>query len=341
MGKTIDFQRQKDLRVWRVVLEELHAIQDLEPWTFLTPEDTFLYRPRTEKRLIFFRWVPASPEDAVLSVYPTLPAYRKSLETPQTYRETTRNFIESSYFEIYETPPEDIPAALRAVYRDLGADYGEGLWPFVSYKRWGYDEALPRGRHLMLLENALGNLFMQLRAVAAKPGSMDHEKGELCVRFYDPDQGMWVNAVTPYALPPKDPPFLLLNQDSARVTRPLLDAPRSDTLDEVEFDFGWLDDSDRKKMEEPRYFPMITVFADHRTGSPLLTYRCHPDELIECAFHQWEELIQQYGRPETLYVGRDETFGLFQDFAQRIGVTCQQRPHLPATDAYFRRNGLV
>ena len=29
MGKTIDFQRQKDLRVWRVVMEELHAIQDL------------------------------------------------------------------------------------------------------------------------------------------------------------------------------------------------------------------------------------------------------------------------------------------------------------------------
>ena len=26
-------------------------------------------------------------------------------------------------------------------------------------------------------------------------------------------------------------------------------------------------------MEEPRYFPMITVFTDHKTGNPLLTYR--------------------------------------------------------------------
>lgn len=163
----------------------------------------------------------------------------------------------------------------------------------------------------------------------------------MCVRFYSPDQGMWVNAAMPYALPPKDPPFLQLNQDSTHVTQPLLDLPRSQTLEEVDFDFGWLDDSDRKKMEEPRYFPMITVFTDHKTGNPLLTYRCHPDELIECAFHQWEALIQQHGRPETLYVARDETFGLFNDFAQHIGVTCRQVEHLPTTEEYFRRHGLV
>ena len=122
---------------------------------------------------------------------------------------------------------------------------------------------------------------------------------------------------------------------------PRLDLPRSQTLEEVDFDFGWLDDSDRKKMEDPRYFPMITVFTDHKTGNPLLTYRCHPDELIECAFHQWEALIQQHGRPETLYVARDETFGLFNDFAQHIGVTCRQVEHLPTTEEYFRRHGLV
>lgn len=341
MGKTIDFQQQKDLRVWRTVMEALHAIQNLEPWTFLGPEDTFLYLPKAENRWIFFRWVPAAPNEVVLTVYPTLLAYRKSLETPQTYRESTRNFIESSYFEIYQTKSEDIPAALRAVYRELRVDYGDGLWPFVTYKRWGYDEALPQGRHLLLLENALGNLFMQLRAVEAKPGSVDFTKGEMCVRFYSPDQGMWVNAAMPYALPPKDPPFLQLNQDSTHVTQPLLDLPRSQTLEQVDFDFGWLDDSDRKKMEEPRYFPMITVFTDHKTGNPLLTYRCHPDELIECAFHQWEALIQQHGRPETLYVARDETFGLFNDFAQHIGVTCRQVEHLPTTEEYFRRHGLV
>ncbi|MFR6380454.1 MAG: hypothetical protein ACLUNZ_12385, partial [Evtepia sp.] len=114
-----------------------------------------------------------------------------------------RNFIESSYFEIYQTKAEDIPAALRSVYRELGVDHGDGLWPFVTYKRWGYDEALPQGRHLLLLENALGNLFMQLRAVEAKPGSVGFTKGEMCVRFYSPDQGMWVNAAMPYALPPR------------------------------------------------------------------------------------------------------------------------------------------
>ena len=135
MGKTIDFQQQKDLRVWRTVMEALHAIQNLEPWTFLGPEDTFLYLPKAEDRSIFFRWVFAAPNEVVLTVYPTLPAYRKSLETPQTYRESTRNFIESSYFEIYQTKAEDIPAALRSVYRELGVDYGDGLWPFVTYKR--------------------------------------------------------------------------------------------------------------------------------------------------------------------------------------------------------------
>ena len=113
MGKTIDFQQQKDLRVWRTVMEELRVIQNLEPWTFLGPEDTFLYLPKAENRWIFFRWVPAAPNEVVLTVYPSLPAYRKSLETPQTYRESTRNFIESSYFEIYQTKAEDIPARIK------------------------------------------------------------------------------------------------------------------------------------------------------------------------------------------------------------------------------------
>ncbi|MBS4879618.1 MAG: hypothetical protein KH138_04815 [Firmicutes bacterium] len=262
MGKTIDFQQQKDLRVWRTVMEELRVIQNLEPWTFLGPEDTFLYLPKAENRWIFFRWVPAAPNEVVLTVYPSLLSYRKSLETPQTYRESTRNFIESSYFEIYQTKAEDIPAALRSVYRELRVDHGDGLWPFVTYKRWGYDEALPQGRHLLLLENALGNLFMQLRAVEAKPGSVDFTKGEMCVRFYSPDQGMWVNAAMPYSLPPKDPPFLQLNQDSTHVTQPLLDLPRSQTLEQVDFDFGWLDDSDRKNGGAP-LFP-----HDHRLYRP-------------------------------------------------------------------------
>ena len=71
MGKTIDFQQQKDLRVWRTVMEALHAIQNLEPWTFLGPEDTFLYLPKAENRWIFFRWVPAAPNEVVLTVYPS------------------------------------------------------------------------------------------------------------------------------------------------------------------------------------------------------------------------------------------------------------------------------
>lgn len=85
----------------------------------------------------------------------------------------------------------------------------------------------------------------------AKPGSVDFTKGEMCVRFYSPDQGMWVNAAMPYALPPKDPPFLQLNQDSTHVTQPLLDLPRSQTLEQVDFDFGWLDDSDGKRWRNP------------------------------------------------------------------------------------------
>lgn len=61
MGKTIDFQQQKDLRVWRTVMEELRVIQNLEPWTFLGPEDTFCICQRRKTDGSFSAGCPLHP----------------------------------------------------------------------------------------------------------------------------------------------------------------------------------------------------------------------------------------------------------------------------------------
>ena len=70
-------------------------------------------------------------------------------------------------------------------------------------------------------------------------------------------------------------------------------------------------------------------------------YSCHPDDFMDAAFTAWAELIQQYGRPQTLYLSRPEAVGLFQDFANKVSVKVKLVKHLPAVQCFFRQNGII
>ena len=89
------------------------------------------------------------------------------------------------------------------------------------------------------------------------------------------------------------------------------------------------------------YYRMCVLFADRVSGKKLTYYSCHPDDFMDAAFTAWAELIQQYGKPQTLYLSRPESVGLFQDFADKISVKVKTVKHLPAVQHLFRQNGII
>ena len=86
---------------------------------------------------------------------------------------------------------------------------------------------------------------------------------------------------------------------------------------------------------------MYVLFADRVSGKKLAYYSCHPDDFMDAAFTAWAELIQQYGKPQTLYLSRPESVGLFQDFANKVSVKVKIVKHLPAVQRLFRQNGII
>ena len=75
------------------------------------------------------------------------------------------------------------------------------------------------------------------------------------------------------------------------------------------------------------YYRMYVLFADRVSGKKLAYYSCHPDDFMDAAFTAWTKLIQQYGRPQTLYLSRPEAVGLFQYFANKVSVKVKAIPH--------------
>lgn len=86
---------------------------------------------------------------------------------------------------------------------------------------------------------------------------------------------------------------------------------------------------------------MYALFADRVSGKKLAYYSCHLDDFMDAAFTAWTKLIQQYGRPQTLYLSRPKAVGPFQYFANKVSVKVKIVNCLPAIQRLFRQNGIM
>ena len=88
---------------------------------------------------------------------------------------------------------------------------------------------------------------------------------------------------------------------------------------------------------------MAYIFDNTVLKSPslLCLYRCRPEELMNCAFTAWREVVEEHGIPSTLYLCRDESYDLFEDLAQKLGVKIKRVKRLPAAERILRDLGAV
>ena len=353
MGKTIDFKkaaqkqkRSRDNRLWRTLLDCMHAITELDPWEIVGPETPFVYVPEGYGQMIFFSCVQDEDEDAFgVIVYPSPHKYLAATQARATGREFMRSYIESDTYTVFFTPcREDVPEGMLKVYRRLGLDFKGGLWPWVLHKRRGYLGAVPEGDDLAFLMDCMGNFHMQVKALR-QGGLLDRlTEGDMVLRFHLADGSEpWKNAVLPFSeleLPPA-PRVPVLMRDSSEKLKELRGLSGDGQFQQMEFDFGWLLEPVQDKPSDEPFFPVVAVVTDRKSGEFLAVRGGPPESLLDCAFDAWQEALRKYGLPKTLYVGRDESFDLFEDFAQKLGVKCKQVKRLPAAARALRGCGAV
>lgn len=221
-----------------------------------------------------------------------------------------------------------------------GAPAAAALYPWFSHKTFGCPVADILPKDYTILSDILGSLVMQYRSILEKHLVIDFDAGQALVRVYDPKEKLWYNMATKIDFAPKTPVPIYMREDSPKLAA-LRKCPESTVLSRVEFDFGWNSEPVLDGENGNPYYPMCVLFADRITGKGLTYYTCHPSDLMNAAFTAWEELIQQYGKPQTLYLSRPESVGLFQDFADKLGVRVKVVKRLPSVQRVFRENGII
>lgn len=89
------------------------------------------------------------------------------------------------------------------------------------------------------------------------------------------------------------------------------------------------------------YFPFEVFLTDRETGEVLRLYRCSPEEMMECAFTAWRDVVKKHGIPKTPYACRYDRYDLFEDLAQKLGVKLKRVKRLPAAEGVLRDLGAV
>ena len=353
MGKTIDFKkaaqkqkRSRDNRLWRTLLDCMDAIVDLCPWTAAGPDTPFVYIPDGYDQMIFFSCV-QDKEDASFGVivYPSPQEYLAATQERATGREEMRSYIESDVYTVSYTPcREDVPEDMLKVYRRLGLDFTGDLWPWAIHKRRGYLGAVPEGDDLAFLLDCMGNFHMQVKALCQGALRGKLKEGDMVLRFRLEDgREPWKNTILPFAelkLPPA-PRNPVIMRESSEKLKELRGLPIAEQVQQMEFDFSWLAEPVQDKPSAEPFFPIVAVVTDRKSGEPLAIRSGQPEDLLDCAFDAWQEALRKCGVPKTLYISRDESLDLFDDFAKKLGVKCKQVKHLPAATKVLRNCGAV
>lgn len=347
MGKKLDFQKEakreqkkREEQLWRTLLDCLAAITRMNPWDQLDSADPLAFIPKSNDRMVFFSCIQDAEDDVGIMVFPSTQDYRFSCCGEITARQAARNYIEMENYGVFFTPKEDVPEEMRKIYRRLALDFGDGLWPWVIHKRRGYVGAVPAGESLAFLLDCLGNFHMQLQALKAAKSAPDFKNGGMMLRFYSPERKLWLNVEAPFELPPEETHTVVLREESPKL-RELKSLENSALARKVEFEFGWAELPAQGSTDEEPYYPMQVIFTDRESGQLLSLYQCRPENIVDCAFTAWSEVLHQYGIPEFLYVSRGESYDLFEDFASKLGVKIKQVKRLPAAQRILRDQGAV
>lgn len=329
-------QLEQNKRLWRELFELIGHIFALHPWDHFESGNVFALALQDGDQAVFFDIEHNRlPQTRSLTIYPSRADYVRFLTASEySGREQVRQQIEMARCTLFLTDRSQIPQEMLACIERVGVSFGNGLWPWIEYKKQGCVSVLPDDEALTWLLDVLGHFRMQLRSIVVQGQRVDFAHGEMLLRLFNTSSKVWLNVTTPFVLPPVQPPVSLC-EDRQKLTD-LLACPRAKQLERVEFDFGWLPEPVQDVSGGAPYHPVVLVFTDRLSQQTLLTVRCHPDEIRAQVLSIWCHILEQYGRPETLYLSRDESLELFTKLADEIDVRVKQVKRLPTAERVLR-----
>lgn len=317
------------------------SLLTLQPWEHFNTEDFFIQCSKDGSDMILACTIDTPDDGFGVMIYPRQDLCPHSLLSSNDTSVSERDFIESEYYALYFDTWSDLPDQAQIMLRSIGVSPAAGsVYPWFARKTFGClgMDLLPQD--CAVLSDILNTLIMQYLSILDHQVEVDFEAGQSLVHMYNPQDKQWYNVAAKVDFSSKTPAPIQMREDSPKLAA-LRQCPESTEVLRVEFDFGWNPDPIFDKESGEPHYQMCVLFADRITGKLLPSFLCHPNDLMNAAFTAWEELIQQYGKPQTLYLSRPASIALFQDFADKLGIRVKVVKRLPAAQRLLRQSGMI
>lgn len=318
-------QREK----WEMVYHFARLISAYEPWQFFRETDHFVYADWKHETIVHYRFLADCMQRCGIACYFCDWDYNRATE----YLFSNNRKME---------PVEHLQNALIGLWgnrKDLSKEsyevvkqldrrgHGDGSWLYFEKYTEGYLPTVPNDEELDLLGDALGNLYMMMRALIEKSGHPAFPPKACFARWYDPKTEQYYNAFSPAEKARKVPHYQLKITPTPHTV--LISRMPKGSFS-VSMDWSYLPFTIR---ENGRDFYPILLLAVSQDGIILEHQAFAPDDPKDQVFvHVIDDLIKHHGKPRQIRVSDPDLWCFVEPLCRVVNIKATKEDRLPVVD---------
>ncbi|MGN1415278.1 MAG: DUF6930 domain-containing protein [Oscillospiraceae bacterium] len=315
---------KKQLAKWKEIYSNMMKITEYAPWEFISENTPLFYRPAGgSDDIVFTIWGYNSDACGVACYFSTLDyaMARMRLKSKNTKNEPV--FIMQNMILGLWGDREEVGKENKELIKELGLKFrGKGGWLFFEKIIERREPMFPDYDDAVVLADALGNLYMMLKAVCEKGLKADFEHGQTIRRFLGED-GTWYNKAI-------YPDFSELSLEAEMQYSPALKRLRDMPSGELSIE---LDERcipmPVEAEDKTIYMPLIITAVNSKTGQPLsMKNVAYNESREEVLFDLITDLSESFGKIRQIKINSEFLKITIADFCKKTGIKLnyQQKP---------------
>lgn len=275
-------RKEATLKQWWELYEASCRIEEKKPWKYLNKKQYVVIQLKEEKEPVFIRVLgQKKDEEKEIEIYPGFQGWRDltMIEKIGTDEETwlSRDYAMSDRRALVcrYGKKSDMLYMQQEVSDALNLPMAkEDMWPnFISYQS-RYSPFSPDLEEVVMMTEAIRNLYMCILALEAKKLLMKWEDNERLCRIFNQETGQW--NMFPAKIPNQSRPYMGIQIKTEEIREEMKQYQKSDETIEIDFCYTHIAKSN-EEMGKPEN-PLLFVAVDANSGELLTRYFLKPEE---------------------------------------------------------------
>lgn len=314
------------LEQWAKLYHFTREVSAYEPWERFRENDAFVYVQKETKTELVFAILGNECPFCGIACYNGWMEYSKAmLRLREENRKQEPQFmLQNAMIGIWGAR-KDVSKANYAIIKELGLrGHGDGSWLYFEKYREGYAPTELSDAEVETLADAMGNLFMMMRAVY-EDRLPEYKPGMMLVRWFD--EKIKLYATHPFPMQklakPNYPSIQVEENEHFQSVKALPAAACT-----VSLDWSYLPFTVKEEGQE--FFPRLLLGIDQNEMILVNGLLSIDDNQVNMVFNAMEDLFRTVGRPKTIKLCDRELEAILSDFCRKLGIRVSYTKNLPA-----------